>query len=489
MDTSDTELARTMRGLLKEDPEFADALAQRILRSSLADQMPGSADAAATRKKVCSWILENPADAGFLAVGFARDDRENTHEFEESLYKQIRRYLELNEDRDRGILGRLKAAGGQSRRLVQDLDMDDDQRRELLQRMFEGSSGGEGRVRAKPGAEEKSSSANAPSRGSSYAGASLYDRLSAANLSGYSPQVQALQSELNRSRPPGAPKLVETGKLDAPTLRQPSYSLNYDADTLGSAWRIQRAWAMAQSLGEERRYTPELLKKTEVQDDLERRAKEKRLPDSFSRRKKALDEAARAIRDFDAAARKAEDPRALTQSLLLELSALRRNAARALLLAALEEDLARLEQLQDFYSPAFVEAVRRCPVESDSQGRLLEHARNLRSLLRTSAELTQDAQKILSSPAHNDLLKAESKVAQARARARDLSLRVARCENWVQACANASAQPKGWRAAVERLLARMLPKSAAARRLQGNDQRRLALSGELRRMLAQDAAP
>ena len=291
--TKDTELARRMKEALKSDPALAQTLAERILRSSLAGEFikegPKNAGEeerrAAALEDIKTWILENPSEAAFLAVGFSKDDREGNHEFEQSLFQRVSRFFALNPDRDKGILGRLNRLGSESQSLIKQLNMDDDERRQLLQKMFEGSAETQAKVSGKSeGSGGKGG--EAPSKGASYAGDAIYDRLSAANPTGYSPQVQQLQSELNAAGAPGAPRLIETGKLDYPTLRHPYHALAYDAGRIDSSYRAQRAWAQAKALKLEGSYAQEQYRDPAVQKELDEKAKGKE-PPGFERRRTA----------------------------------------------------------------------------------------------------------------------------------------------------------------------------------------------------------
>ena len=95
--------------------------------------------------------------------------------------------------------------------------------------MFEGQGAQSGRVLTmdKDGRAGAKGEGPAPALADSY-----YDRLSAGNLRGYSPQLLAMQSALNQRRPPGAPALVETGKLDYLTLSYPGFGMKFDVENL-----------------------------------------------------------------------------------------------------------------------------------------------------------------------------------------------------------------------------------------------------------------
>ncbi|HBL18121.1 MAG: hypothetical protein A2X36_15505 [Elusimicrobia bacterium GWA2_69_24] len=376
-DPGEADLIRRTQESLAADPARADALAARLLRSRVGRQLSEADEPGKARAEVLSWISANPESAATLAVGFAKDDARRSRAFEESLFRQVERFFELNPGRSKGILGRLDQAAAASKTLQREVKLDEEQQRQLIQQLFEGRSAGAGQGPSGPegkGGGGKSESAGTP------VAAGLYDRLHAANLTGYSPQVMALQSEMNRLRAPGAPKLVETGRLDYETLRYPAYGLRYDLDRLEKSWRIQRAWAQARSLGEEGRVSGRDLASAEVQADLERRARAAKIPESpaAARRRKALDAVAAALRDFAAEAERTREPKGIRAERLRRLSELRREAARWIAVASLDETLGLLESLRGFLTPLLQETIAKVPVEEDcrrayrGRGRALE---------------------------------------------------------------------------------------------------------------------
>ena len=68
-------------------------------------------------------------------------------------------------------------------------------------------------------------------------------------MRGYSPQLLSLQSSLNARRPPGAPTLIETGKLDYATLSYPSHAMRYDLKYLEERLRRERISRLARMAG------------------------------------------------------------------------------------------------------------------------------------------------------------------------------------------------------------------------------------------------
>ncbi len=343
---------------LKDDPTLASPLAQRIARSSVAQSISPMGDPA----EIAQWVRANPDSAAVLAVGFAQDDATHSQSFENSLQAQAtgpKKHLEFNPESKRGLMGRLNKASQDSKLMRKDEQMSDEEQREILKTMFEGTGSQSNKIITQ---EEKG---GPPDQNKSATGvpSNYFDRLSRGNLRGYSPQLQALQSALNGRRAPGAPKLIETGRLDYETLSYPGYGMRYDVANLDAQLRAERAWAIAQALGIQVR-SREQLSDPSFQADLDRRAAAKgvKLSPGFERRRAAVERAAAALKDFDAAALPAKDPLKISRSLILGLGARQKEAARWITAASLEEELDRLEAEQGFLSPELVEMIRRCPV-------------------------------------------------------------------------------------------------------------------------------
>lgn len=460
-DSKDSDLARRMKAALAEDPSRADALAARVLRSSLGPRLADAPDPDLARGQLREWLLANPDAAAHLAVGFARDDADGTDAFERSLYKNAERFLELSPDRDKGILGRLDGLGRASKALKADADLSDEDRRKLMKDLFEGR-----------GAQNAAGTADRPEgRPGGGAGAvaddGIYDRLSAANPTGYSPQVQALQSELNRSAPPGAPRLIETGKLDHATLVFPAHPVRYDVSRLEAAAAREAAARRASALGE--RPSAEALSDPGVQRDLEARAKSP-LPPALSRRLEALSRARAALDALVAAAEPAKRPGAITPALLKTLAAKRRDAARWVQLAALEEVLGVLEGLTSVRDAALKERLALAPADEedrrrfwDGGGRLEEQARQALESGRRARELLADRDDAAS------WAKAESLISAARAAAKRLPADAAAYRTAPERLRATAWTPPRWRVLLEDAALRWAPassfaKSAAERR-------------------------
>ena len=306
----DSALVERTRQALEKDPEARAALVERIMGTKIA----GSASRADAER----YVAENLARAAEISVGLDRDKRTGTHTFEETFASGGLRVGYQAPRSKGGAIGVLQgAAKGSSQAADQeDPEIGDEERQEKLRDVFEGKGSAQGKV-AKGG-----SGAGGLSKGETLAG-NYYDRLSGGNLRGYSAQLVALQNELNRSRPPGAPALVETGRLDYPTLAYPMWSLR---------WDIGRLRERAASGGP----AVEPLSKAEA-----------------------------ALAAFEAAAARAKDPNAVTRALLGELADLRLEAARWIALAAIEEQLVSSEGEASFLTPELLAEIGAAPAPTE----------------------------------------------------------------------------------------------------------------------------
>ncbi|TBR26136.1 hypothetical protein EPO15_00860 [bacterium] len=455
-DVSGTDLVRRMKAALAEDPAKADALAARILRSSLGPRLSESADPDLARGELRAWIVANPAAAAHLAVGFARDDAAGTDAFERSLYRRAEHFLELSPDRNKGILGRLDGLGKASKAIKADEGMSDDDRRKLMKDLFEGQ--GAMNAQAKdlgPGG------AGPAAGGGAVSSDGVYDRLSAVNPAGYSPLVQALQSELNRSAAPGAPRLIETGKLDYPTLVFPSHPVRYDLERLEAAAALTAAAHRANALGERR--TPEQLADPAVQKDLEGRAAGG-LPAALGRRREALSKARTALNGLLAAAEPAKQPKNITPAMLKTLSAKRRDAARWIQLAALEEVLGVLEGLTSVRDAALKESLARAPADAEERARFWEGGGVLEAQAADALEKGRRARELLSDRDDDASWgKAEGLLKAARAAAKRLPEEAAAYRSAPERLRATAYTPPRWRAWAEDAALKWAPGTAFAK--------------------------
>ncbi|PIR19720.1 MAG: hypothetical protein COV48_00430 [Elusimicrobia bacterium CG11_big_fil_rev_8_21_14_0_20_64_6] len=345
-----------MKRQLEGDPGLQEALVDRILHSQIGSSISGETDEKKKRAAVRAWVQGDLGSAAEVALGLAKDEADGTHLFENSVVKYLKQTFSRN-NTNRGAFGVLKGAAKTSKLINHpDQEAGEEEKRELLRNLFEGKGSQGGKVitgqapEGKPASETPASAALANS---------FYDRLSAGNIRGYSPQLMALQSALNTRRPPGAPALIETGKLDHATLSYPAHGLRYDIGNIEERLRRSRIAQLA-TLGGVR------LSERDMQDPgLEARLLAKvpadKLPKRFAARAAANERARTALAAFERAAAKSKDPNQITKGLLVELSGRQREAARWLTVASLEEELARIESEEGFLTADLLAAIDAAP--------------------------------------------------------------------------------------------------------------------------------
>jgi len=445
VETEEDELARRVADSLRADAERRAILARRIQRSSIAESISApNGDPEIVVSGIADWIRDHPDDAARLSLGFAKDDYYQNHKFEESLRNRIRRYFELNPERDKGILGALKAVGSDSKMLMgqQGERLAEEEQREILKRMFEGRGLETDTVLTKPedqGKNGSDSGAHDPGSSAVFAAAGIYDRLSALNPTGYSPAVVTYQSALNARRVPGAPKLIENGRLDYPTLAYPSYSLRFDLDRLRS------------ELSREESKAP---------------------PDGLAKRKALLESAARSIEEFQREATKARDKTRITPTLLRALGRHQREAARWLTAASLQGEMDRTKPSEDFLTEELRLEILRAPVPEPVRQAYLFQAERLRSRAKRLRELDAMAMSDLEG---SDYLARWDDAAKRLAQGAPLRRRLSDDINaYVSTpyALNAAYRPKPrWRVWLEKFVLWVAPNSALGRRIQADRQR------------------
>ncbi|MBI4385757.1 MAG: hypothetical protein HY551_00090 [Elusimicrobia bacterium] len=358
----DEELIKEVQRLLDRDPEARRKLARRVEASSLGGYLSGSEGAPFSIDAVEAWVLEHSEQAAQLAVGFARDDRDGTRVFEESLYRRVVRFYQLNPGRRGGILGALDQAGRESSEIIGQAGISEEQQREILKKIFEGRGGESNKVLTAPEASVQPLERESGAGGAIFAGETLYDRLSGVNPTGYSPQVQTYQSALNARRVPGAPRVLETGRLDYSTLAHPYYELRHDLDRVSRDFQKYKIWELSRMLNLDRGLRPEDYENERLLGDLEAAARGKRISPRLLRRESALARARQALAGLWNEVDATRDPSRITGELLRALASRQKEAARWITAASLEADLQRLESRQDFWTEELQKSIRQVPV-------------------------------------------------------------------------------------------------------------------------------
>ncbi|MFA6315902.1 MAG: hypothetical protein WC943_00655 [Elusimicrobiota bacterium] len=359
-------LIQRMERSLREDPSTVDALADRISRSSLAGLLTTAPNQDRRLEEIKEWIGAHRDQAAQIAVGLARDDAEDNDAFESALKTSLQRSksaFKLSSELDKTILGKLKESSGATRAAKTDELLKDEEKGELVKTLFEGDGSMTGKVLGFGDSKD-----SAPPAASVMAGSGFFDNLSAVNMGGYSPQLLAIQSSLNAARVPGAPRLVETGRLDYETLHYPSYQMRFDFQNLSARLRRDRTLALARLLGRERSLSPEDLRDPKLALTLEQEAGARLPPDARSaKRAKLLDRIRGLLADFSAAAAVSRDPSKITRGLLQSLGSRQKEAGRWITIASLEEELALIAAEEGFLSQGLLAAIDACPVPEDAK--------------------------------------------------------------------------------------------------------------------------
>jgi hypothetical protein len=451
---------------LATDPAFADMIAQRLDRSRLAPAIAPNTDGADRLKAVKAWVASDPDAAARLSVGLYGDDAAGNTLFEDNVLRQMRMSVVDNTKGNKGVLGRLRDTAKDSSLLnKQQEQLSDDEKREITRTLFEGQ-GGESNSVLNQGASGPRGPGGAagPAVGTGGVAAGFsgyYDRLSGANLHGYSPQLLALQNALNQRRAPGAPLLIETGKLDYATLAYPAYAMEYDVRGLESRIARDRVMALARLAG------VQLAERDWRDPDLEKKLLAKvpadRLPPGFKRRAELDAKARAALVAFLDAADAAKDPALISKAMVVGLGRLQQDAARWITAAALEEDVSRLDALDDFMTPDLRAAIDACPVAPPTRAAYAGRGEELKSRLTAARADTQKAEDLLVNEGWQSALGRVDRLTSSERAERKALERVLPVYVRVpyRLAGSASRQP-GWRDWLDDLALKWLPSSAYA---------------------------
>ncbi|MFI5347492.1 MAG: hypothetical protein ACHQ51_14045 [Elusimicrobiota bacterium] len=359
-----------IRDKLKSDPAIAQVVAERVARSRLISMITDAQDKDTCIAAALKWIQDDPDSAAHVMIGLAHDDNVGKPEFENNLVKQLSKSYENNPGAEKNLFGRLKKSGHDSKLLSkQAQDISPDEQAEIVRKLFEGQGASTNKVISGKD-QENGNIPDKPAVAPATSFNGIYDRLGAGNLRGYSPQLMSLQSSLNARRPPGAPPLIETGKLDYATLSYPGYGMKYDVNNLDARLRNDRILALARLAG--RTLTARDWKDPELEMKLAATVPADKLSPHLKHAAELAAKARAALAAFLTAAEKSKNPNGITRGLLMELGRDQKEAARWITAAALEEELARLEPLENFLTPellAVIDAVPAAPTERDAYKR------------------------------------------------------------------------------------------------------------------------
>lgn len=472
-ETEQTAQARAFLEAMQRDPSVGDSLAARIGDSRIAPHISGASDPAQRLAEIRKWVGENPDAAANLAVGLAQDDQEGSRRFEEALLRNTSRSFHIDAGKVRdSTYGRLKKSSLDSKLMSADGEMSEEEKREILKTMFEGQGGMSDQiVNQAAGAKAAGGAAGGP--GTAGLGAGYYDRLSGLNLKGYSPQLMAMQSSLNQRRVPGAPKLLETGKLDYETLSYPAHGMRYDLRNLETRLRFQKNAELARLAGLGGRYTPEQLLDPAVEAELAKSAGGAKLDPRFARRLLALEKAAAALRGFESEALRARQPDGITRGLMVSLGARQKEAARWITAAALEEELQRLEQESGFFSAELQSAIAACPVPEAARSAYLRRGEGYeKALLKMKANAEGALRRLESDSWQSEVAAIEASLAENALLRKDLGRNIRDYVNTpYRLCSLYEPQPR-WKELLAGAVERWLPGSSWGRRLRGQARQR-----------------
>lgn len=491
-DSDDAQVEADVRGKIQSDPAVADSLAARIERSKIGPNISAAGERQRRLADIRAWIEANPQAAARLAVGLARDDANGTTAFEDLVTSSVEgSHLSINPryKYGKGLYGNLNRHAHDSKLAKQQSDdLSDEEQREILKNMFEGQGGQSNKIITqkaegkKPGEAERGGT---PGRGT--LSSAYYDRLSQSNLRGYSPQLQALQSALNLRRAPGAPRLIETGKLDYETLHYPAYGMRFDVGNLQRRLDYEKALTLARLLGEERGYTPEQLADPAVQKQLAAKAAGKALPEAFARRQAALARAAAALADFEQAAAAAKDPARVSPALLVELGGKQKEAARWITVASLEEELQRLDAELATITPDLYQTVQQCPAAPAEREAYMHRGEWFEAALKKlRADDSEAIARLQAEDWAANVAGVEARLASGGALRKDLSRNLEDYRSTAYRFAQSADGRPAWRQSVDGMVVRFLPGTSYARRLRSLESERSRLKDVFAKIAAGD---
>lgn len=469
-----------MRKQLEENPDLREALVDRMMLSKIAGAISDELDDGKKRSDVRSWVQGDTASAAEVALGLAKDEADGTRLFENTLVKHLKQTFRRN-NTNRGAFGVLKDAAKTSRLAGHpDQRAGEEEKRELLRSLFEG----------KGSHSESVITGSAPTAASdtpmsAALANSFYDRLSADNMRGYSPQLLSFQNELNARRPPGALTLVETGKLDHKTLSYPAYGLRYDLGNLEARLRRARLAALAALGGVQ--LTERDMKDPNLEARLLSKTPMDRLPKRFLARAAANGRAKAALEAFETAAARSKDPNQITKALLIELSDRQREVARRLTAASLEEELARVESEEGFLTADLLAAVDAVPAPvhaRESYKRRGESYQERVLKLKANAQKSLDA--LQSSAWLSRIAEIEPLLAENRNLRRNLSRDIADYRLVPYRVVEGVLKQPRWREIIDDMIVKYMTSTSSGRKIASRREKRSRFLGIFRQIASGD---
>ncbi len=350
--------------LIESNPKIAKAIAERIAQSSIGNRISLSKSSLQKTKEIEAWLLKNPQAGAIIGLGLQADAANGNHDFENRMNQELSQF-EPNPNAVHNAYYQLKRASKTERSMISDKTMTNEERVEILNNLFEGrGSGSKAIIRRMQKGGSSESPATTLTR-------NFYNRLSASNLSGYSPKVAALQSQMARENIPGAPPLIVTGYLDYKTLSYPAYEMKYDLSNLKLRLNAQEALTLAEKLGI--KISNQEAKDPATISSLLDKAQKKgiSLPRDFQIQSETLARAQKAFTAFAAFAKKAQDPKEITLSFIHQLGNLQKEASRWINATFLEGEISQILREEKSLSPQLKEAIAACPVSNQERGEYL----------------------------------------------------------------------------------------------------------------------
>jgi hypothetical protein len=373
---------------MKSDPAITDLIVRRVMKSELAGRITTETEDEPKEAAIRKWLENDRASAARVGLGLMHDDNVGKPEYEQNLLHQMDVTYEENPGAKKNIFNRLVRNAKESRLVrKQSEEMSADEQSEILRKLFEGLGGG-GKVISGKGEENGKVPDAKAAPATSFNG--IYDRLGAGNLRGYSPQLMGLQSSLNTHRPPGAPPLIETGKLDYATLSYPAYAMKYDVGNLDTKLRADRIMALAALAGH--KLTAQDWKDKDIEAMLASQVPPGKLSPRLAKAAELAAKARAALEAFQDAAEKAKNPAHISRGLLMELGAKQKETARWITAAAIDEELARLEPLEGFLTPELLAAIDAVPAPQPQRAAYKRRGEELKAKV---AQVKANAEKAL----------------------------------------------------------------------------------------------
>jgi hypothetical protein len=219
----------------------------------------------------------------------------------------------------------------------------------------------------------------------------------------------------------------------------------------------------------------------------EARVAKKALPSGFEKRGTYLKAAALAARDFDATVRLSSDSRQISPGLLGSLSSKRREAARWITAAFLDEELESIGSRLGFFSWQLLKIIASAPLEDPIKSAYRRRGEELHQKLLQLKSNDKSALQILESETWKaSLERIETPLAQSASLRKNLLRDIHFFVEVPEGLAITEKPERRWRLIRDRLIVYFLPRSTHAERLQRRQEHRERLHEAFRRIAGGD---